>query len=185
MVRIRLFQPNLIFRSPCDIPVAKRKVALYVDERASGQQREALAAIFGGQAGATLGMSASTSVKSLECEAHRSSIGRTVNDVQSESATRRTQPPKPHHLRESSATRISAVAGKSRKRTGSVRPFDIPMRDSIPKERDPVTVLLRRDRWIVLGGLATLTLFTAVESQGIGSAMTRTQWPMCASSISR
>jgi hypothetical protein len=37
--------------SPCHTPEARRTVALYVDERASGRQRDALAAIFTGQAG--------------------------------------------------------------------------------------------------------------------------------------
>jgi predicted metal-binding membrane protein len=56
------------------------------------------------------------------------------------------------------------------------------MRDATTRERDPVALLLRRDRWIVLGGLATLTLLTAAESQGIGRAMTSAQWPVCGSS---
>ncbi len=48
------------------------------------------------------------------------------------------------------------------------------MGDPTPEARDPLTALLRRDRWIVLGGLAALTVFTAVESQWAGDAMMRT-----------
>jgi len=45
------------------------------------------------------------------------------------------------------------------------------MADSPAQVRDPLTALLRRDRWIVLGGLGALTLFTAVESRWVGDAM--------------
>ena len=48
------------------------------------------------------------------------------------------------------------------------------MGDPAPKVRDPLTALLRRDR-VVLGGLAALTLFTAVERQWVGDAMMRTR----------
>lgn len=47
------------------------------------------------------------------------------------------------------------------------------MGDPTLKVRDPITALLRRDRWVVLGGLAALTLFTAVESRSVGDAMMR------------
>ncbi len=52
------------------------------------------------------------------------------------------------------------------------------MGDSTLKVRDPITALLRRDRWVVLGGLAALTLFTAVESRSVGDAMMRTPSPL-------
>ncbi len=39
---------------------------------------------------------------------------------------------------------------------------------------DPLTAVLRRDRWIVAGGLAALTLFTAIESTWVGNAMMHT-----------
>lgn len=52
------------------------------------------------------------------------------------------------------------------------------MGDPIPKVRDPLTALLRHDRWVVLGGLAALTLFTAVESQWVGDAMMRSPLPV-------
>ena len=52
--------------------------------------------------------------------------------------------------------------------------------------RDPITALLRRDRWVVLGGLAALTLFTAVESRSVGDAMMRTPSPLlCVSLLAR
>jgi predicted metal-binding membrane protein len=57
------------------------------------------------------------------------------------------------------------------------------MPDSIPKRRVLAT-LLRRDRWIILSALAAMTLVTAVESQGMGTAMMRTPWPICVSSKS-
>jgi predicted metal-binding membrane protein len=48
------------------------------------------------------------------------------------------------------------------------------MGDPNPRVRDPLTALLRRDRWIVLGGLAALTLFAAIESRWVGHAMMNT-----------
>ena len=51
--------------------------------------------------------------------------------------------------------------------------------------RDPLIALLRRDRWVVLGGLAALTLFTAVESRWVGDAMMRTSSPLLVSPMAR
>lgn len=59
------------------------------------------------------------------------------------------------------------------------------MDDSRPKVRDPLTALLRRDRWLVLGGMAALTLFTAVESRGVGDAMMRSPSPLFVSTLAR
>ena len=59
------------------------------------------------------------------------------------------------------------------------------MDDTGPKLGDPLIALLRRDRWIVLGGLAALTLFTAVESRWIAAAMMRTSSASAASSLTR
>ena len=44
--------------------------------------------------------------------------------------------------------------------------------------------LLRHDRWIALSALVTLTVVTAVVSQGMGTARMRTPRPICASSTS-
>jgi predicted metal-binding membrane protein len=57
------------------------------------------------------------------------------------------------------------------------------MGDSSPKVRDPLTALLRRDRWVVLGGLAALTLVTAAESRWVGDAMMRTPSPLLVSPL--
>jgi predicted metal-binding membrane protein len=60
------------------------------------------------------------------------------------------------------------------------------MGDPTLKVRDPITALLRRDRWVVLGGLAALTLITAVESRSVGDAMMRTPSPLlCVSPFAR
>jgi predicted metal-binding membrane protein len=60
------------------------------------------------------------------------------------------------------------------------------MGDPTLKVRDPITALLRRDRWVVLGGLAALTLITAVESRSVGDAMMRTPSPLfCVSPLAR
>jgi predicted metal-binding membrane protein len=57
------------------------------------------------------------------------------------------------------------------------------MLNSSPKTRLLVTAL-RLDRWIVASALATMTLVAAIESQGMGTAMMRTPWPICVSSES-
>jgi hypothetical protein len=59
------------------------------------------------------------------------------------------------------------------------------MGDPSPKMRGSLTALLRRDRWVVLGNLAALALFTAVESQWVGNAMMRTPSPLLVSPLAR
>jgi predicted metal-binding membrane protein len=59
------------------------------------------------------------------------------------------------------------------------------MADAGAHQRDPVIAVMCRDRWIVLGGLAALTLFTAVESRWVGDAMMRTSSPLLVSSLAR
>src|SRR5690242_21686709 len=59
------------------------------------------------------------------------------------------------------------------------------MGDPSQKARDPLIALLRRDRWVVLGGLAALTLFTAVESRWVGDAMMRSPSPLLVSPLAR
>jgi len=54
------------------------------------------------------------------------------------------------------------------------------MAEATLTRRDPLTALLRRDRWIVLGGLGALTVFTAIESRWTGDAMMRGSDPAVA-----
>jgi predicted metal-binding membrane protein len=53
------------------------------------------------------------------------------------------------------------------------------------RPQDPLIALLRRDRWIVLGGLVALTLFSAVESRWLADAMMRTSSPLLVSALTR
>ena len=70
--------------SPGHMAEVKWKAALYLDERASEEQRQALTKIFSGQAGGHLGRIAQHVGEVLGSAAYRSNIGPTVSDVRFE-----------------------------------------------------------------------------------------------------
>ncbi len=54
-----------------------------------------------------------------------------------------------------------------------------------PKFRGPLSALLRRDRWAAVGGLAALTLLTALQSRWVANAMMRSSSPWFVSPLAR